>query len=404
MSDIRLVRQPVFGADDALIGYEIRFRDTHDGRHAFAQSVLSGSFDQMRGHLPAFVSCSRAQLVEDVYELTAPASAVLLLSPELAPDAEVISAVDRYCERGGSFALDDIGESPSPSEALLPYVSWVRLDLRGGDMDAVRRICQRIHENSGAQPIRLIADHVYDQPQYDAAVALGVHAYQGPYFSRAESLPTADLPSSTVATMRLMGLARDERVKDAELEAVLATDPVLTFQLLRMVNSAALGVGGVSSIGQALRLIGRASFLRWLAVAVAASRRSTTGVDEELVRKAVERGRLLEQLAGGPRDAGTLFLVGLFSLLDAVFKMPLEEILSRVALSGDATRALLHHDGPYADALAFAEAYELGMFEQANELATEMRVDTSKLGGFYATAISWAAETLSPKTDVVARP
>ena len=386
----------MFGANDALMGYEIRFRDADDGRHAFAQSVLSGSFDQMRGYLPAFVSCSRAQLVEDVYELASPASAILLLSPDLEPDAEVISAMDRYCERGGCFALDEVGAEPTPSEALLPYVSWVRIDLRLDDMEVIRRICSRVNVRSGAQPVRIIADHVYDQPQYEAALALGVHAYQGPYFSRAEPLPAADLPSSTVATMRLMGLARDERVKDSELEAVLATDPVLTFQLLRMVNSAAMGIGGVSSIGQALRLIGRASFLRWLAVAVAASRRSTTGVDEELVRKAVERGRLLEQLAGGPRDAGTLFLVGLFSLLDAVFRMPMEEILSRVALSEDARGALLAQEGPYAAALAFAEAYELGMFEQANELATQMQIDPRQLGGFYTSAISWAAETLAP--------
>ena len=113
-----------------------------------------------------------------------------------------------------------------------------------------------------------------------------------------------------------MGLARDPNVNDRKLEDVLATDPVLMFQLLRLVNSAAVGMRGVSSIGQALRLIGRNAFQRWLAVAVAASRKSATGVDQELVRQAVERGRLLEQLGGGPRDAGTLFLVGLFSLLD----------------------------------------------------------------------------------------
>ena len=81
--------------------------------------------------------------------------------------------------------------------------------------------------------------------------------------------------------------------------------------------------------------------------------KSTSGVDQELVRQAVERGRFLEQLGGGPRDPGTLFLVGLFSLLDAVFRMSLSEILERVVLSEEANAALLDRTGPYADALSF---------------------------------------------------
>jgi EAL and modified HD-GYP domain-containing signal transduction protein len=160
---------------------------------------------------------------------------------------------------------------------------------------------------------------------------------------------------------------------------------------------------GVSSIGQALRLIGRTAFLRWLAVAIAAARRSSNGVDQELVRQAVERGRLLEQLAGGPRDGGTLFLVGLFSLLDAVFRMPLPEILSRVVLSDEANEALLDRSGPYADAINFAESYELGLFENAAEIATEMGLDPAKVGDFYTNAISWTAEALGAVLETPAR-
>ena len=129
-------------------------------------------------------------------------------------------------------------------------------------------------------------------------------------------------------------------------------------------------------------------------MAVAAARKSKNGVDQELVRQAVERGRLCEQLAGRGRDAGTLFLVGLFSLLDAVFRMPLHEILERVVLSEDANQALLDRSGPYADAINFAESYELGLFENATEIATGMGIDATKLGDFYTNAISWTAEAL----------
>lgn len=405
MPSFCLVRQPVFGANGVLLGYEIRFRNAEDGQHAFSQSFLTGSFDVARANLPAFLVATREQLLDDAFQMGDPANAILLLPPDLLVDDDVVHAVARHRERGGTIVLDGLTDAVSPSEALLPQATWVRMDVRLLGADELSRVCARVVGTGAtrARTPRLLAGYVSDQTQYAATTALKFDAFQGMFFSRAEPLPAADLPSTTVSAMRLMGLARNENVKDRELEDVISTDPVLTFQLLRLVNSAATGLRGVSSIGQALRLIGRSAFMRWMAVAVAASRRSTNGVDQELVRHAVERGRLLEQLAGGPREAGTLFLVGLFSLLDSVFRMPLPEIVSRVALSDDATAALLEGTGPYADALAFADSYELGMFEHAQELATAMHVDPAKLNEFYTTAMAWTAETLSPSLEGAAR-
>jgi EAL and modified HD-GYP domain-containing signal transduction protein len=393
MSDFCFVRQPVFGSTGSLIGYEIRFNDAEDGQHAFARSFLSGSFDLVRNRLPAFVASTREQLLEDVFLVAEPGSVVIMLPRDLEPDDVVNEAVARVRAGGGVLALTDVGPEAVATDALLTHCAWVRVDARSANADALTAISARIKQLGKSAP-RIIAANVETLEQYEATLQGGFDAFQGTFFSRPEPLPAADMPQSTVAAMRLMGLARDQKISDRQLEDVIATDPVLTFQLLRLVNSAALGGRGVSSIGQALRLIGRNAFLRWLAVAVAAARKSKTGVDQELVRQAVERGRLLEQLVGGGRDAGTLFLVGLFSLLDAVFRMPLHEILDRVVLSPEATEALLDRTGPYADAISFAESYELGLFENAIEIATGMGLDGSKITEFYTNAVAWTAEAL----------
>ena len=208
--------------------------------------------------------------------------------------------------------------------------------------------------------------------------------------------PAAELPSSTISALRLLGQVRDPNVQDHVIEDAIAVDPVLTFQLLRIVNSAAVGARGVTSIGHALRLIGRNALLRWLSLAIAASRRGGTGVDEHLVRQAVERARLCEQLAGRGRDGGTLFLVGLFSLLDAVFRTPMEDLVGRVALADEARDALLLRTDPTATHSTFAESYELGLFESAAEIAREMGVAEDQLADIYTGALSWADEMLAP--------
>ncbi len=394
MSDFCLVRQPIFGTTGSLIGYEIRFRETATGENGFVDSYLSGTFDLVRNQMPAFVACTRAQLVEDAFQVAEPGAAIVMMPTDLEPDEAVTDAVARYRAHGGLLALDDVGDIAGPSEALIPYVSWVRVDSRSDNAVTIGKICDRITQGFGKQAPKLIATQIDEIARYEVVLGLGFDAFQGTFFSRPEPLPSANMPQSTVAAMRLMGMARDQKINDRQLEDVISTDPVLTFQLLRLVNSAAIGMRGVSSIGQALRLIGRTAFLRWLAVAVAAARRSSNGVDQELVRQAVERARLLEQLVGGSRDGGTLFLVGLFSLLDAVFRMPLPEILSRVVLSDDANEALLDRTGPYADAITFAESYELGLFEHATEIAKGLGIDPAKVGDFYTNSISWTAEAL----------
>lgn len=394
MSDICLVRQPVFGKTGSLIGYEIRFNDVDEGQHAFSRAFLSGSFDLVRNKMPAFVLATREQLLDDAFLVADAGTAIVTLPRALDVDDAIVEAVGRLLKAGVPLALEDAGAEPAVVEGLLPFMSWVRVNARGGDTAAIAAICARVSNTGTGKVPKLVAFNIEELAQFEATLESGFEAFQGSFFSRPEPLPTAEMPQSTVAAMRLMGLARDANVSDRQLEDVIATDPVLTFQLLRLVNSAALGGRGVASIGQALRLIGRNAFLRWLAVAVAATRKSRTGVDQELVRQAIERGRLLEQLTGAGRDGGTLFLVGLFSLLDAVFRMPLDEILERVVLSDEAVHALLQREGPYSNAIMFAESYELGLFENAAEIAVEMGVDPTKISEYYTNAIVWTAEAL----------
>jgi c-di-GMP phosphodiesterase len=394
MSDICLVRQPVFGKTGSLIGYEIRFNDVDEGQQAFSRAFLSGSFDLVRNKMPAFVRATREQLLEDAFLVANAGTVIVTLPRALDVDDSIVEAVGRLLKAGVPLALEDAGAEPAVVEGLLPFMSWVRVNAGSGDRAAIAAICARVSNTGTGKVPKLVAFNIEELPQFEATLESGFEAFQGGFFSRPEPLPTAEMPQSTVAAMRLMGLARDPNVSDRQLEDVIASDPALTFQLIRLVNSAALSGSGVASIGQALRLIGRNPFLRWLAVAVAVTRKSRTGVDQELVRQAIERGRLLEQLTGTGRDGGTLFLVGLFSLLDAVFRMPLDEILERVVLSGEAVNALLQREGPYSNAIMFAESYELGLFENAAEIAVEMGVDPTKISEYYTNAIVWTAEAL----------
>jgi len=202
------------------------------------------------------------------------------------------------------------------------------------------------------------------------------------------------LPASTAAALRLLALARNPDTPDRQLESAVSSDPSLTFQLLRIVNSASSGGRGIQSIGHAIRLVGRSAFVKWLALAFAASRAGSSGVDNEIARQAVQRARMCESIGG--RDSGMLFLIGLFSLLDAMFRMPLSDVLERINLAPEAREALLNRTGPFGDALNFVEAYELGLWEQAADLAKQLGVPPERIATIYTDAVKYAAEQLAP--------
>lgn len=395
MSDIFLVRQPIFDRCDSAVGYELRFRDPDDGGDPFARSYLSGSFEFLRAGLPAYVRASLRQLRDRIFDAPDPRSLVVLLPPDLPADDDVVASVADLAKRGVTVVLDEFELPREPGAPILSFLSVaqaVRIDLRCQDPTALGPMVSALKR----QGKRAIADHVLDAKLYRACAALGFEGFQGPHFSRPEPLPSAELPGSTAAALRLLSLARDPNTPERELEQVISSDPGITFQLLRIVNSAALGGRGITSIGHALRLVGRNNVVRWLAMASATARTGKRGTDDELVRQAVQRARFCEMMATPQSrfDKGTMFLIGLFSLLDAVFRMPMSEVLDRVSLADDVRAALLDRAGPLADPLLVVESYELGLWESAAEAAQRMHCDPGALPGLYQEAVHWAAEQM----------
>lgn len=398
MADVYLVRQPIFDKTESAVGYELRFRDPGDGSDAFARSFLSGAFDVLRGGLPAWVPLSRSALENDVYALPEPSALVLMIPPDFPTDLDVIERVAALHKAGVTFVLDEF-ERPtltsSPALAFLPYAKMARIDLRSISVEDAAPLVAALRK----QGKRVVADEVFDSRAYASSLAVGFDLMQGPHFARPEPLPSAELPTSTVAALRVMALARDPDVGDREIERVISSDPGITFQLLRVVNSASVGGRGISSIAHALRLAGRANLVRWLALASYAARAGKSGVDDELARQAVQRAFLSESLAKSVRslDHGTAFLVGLFSLLDAVFRIPLHEVLERINLADDVKLALLERSGPYAVALQAIESYELGLWESATEHLAAMSVSPDAFPVMYADALRSAEELVPGK-------
>ena len=143
-----------------------------------------------------------------------------------------------------------------------------------------------------------------------------------------------------------------------ELHQGLAQPPT-PYHLLKLVNSAAFAVSTpITSFAQAIAVLGRRQLQRWLQLLLYA-RPQPDGLPNLLLPLAARRAAQVEALCrqhGGERDAQDLaFMTGVFSLLDRLLRMSMEDIARELQLPPDVAAALVHRGGQLGGWLRLAE-------------------------------------------------
>ncbi|MDN8614900.1 EAL and HDOD domain-containing protein [Variovorax ginsengisoli] len=196
------------------------------------------------------------------------------------------------------------------------------------------------------------------------------------------------LQPEAMLIIRLMQVIRrneDVRV----IEAALKHDPVLTYRLLRYINSPGMGIGvEIKSIRHAVAMFGYSPLFRWLALLLATSNKGSSAF---MTRKAIKRGRFVELMGQGtlpPDEADSLFVAGMFSLIDKLLGASLEEVLDKVQLSEAIQLAILKREGLYGPFITLAECCEIDASEAA-QLAESLFMSSEKVNAANLLAMAW---------------
>lgn len=401
MSSIYVARQPIFELGRGLFGYELLYRRDAVVNHAdgevgymsadvIVSAVLGIGLRAISGGGTAFVNFSRSQLLGHTWELFDPSTVIIELLESVECDEHTLAACNRLVKDGYRLALDDYVYDDA-SRPLLELASIVKVDILGRSREDLERTVAQL------QPVgaRLLAERVETTAVRDVCVDLGFELFQGYLFSRPETLTKTDVAASQLAIMRLLNLLQNPDTTDNALDAAFQSDVALAYKLLRIVNAASVGGRGITSIPHAVRMVGRQTLHRWLAVILIASLGRGGDVSQEVALTAMTRARMCELLATNSmrgQPAASAFIVGLLSLLDVLLEIPMEKILMRLELSDDVRGALLGRGGPLAPPLKIVEAYEGANWETALGLANQTAVPEEILPSLYTDALHWASE------------
>jgi EAL and modified HD-GYP domain-containing signal transduction protein len=216
-----------------------------------------------------------------------------------------------------------------------------------------------------------------------------------PLHPSGKGIARGDSPGQTLL-LKLLGLI----VRDAdnrEIESVLKQDAQLAYQLLRLVNSAALArETRITSFNQAIALLGRRQLQRWLQLLLYAQ--SVKGAASPLLPRAAFRARLMESLCefrGGDRDEqDRAFMTGMFSLLDVLFGRPLTELLEPLNLADDINEALLARGGPLGPLMAVVALSKRGPAPALHSWLSEANLSSLQLAMAQIEASRWTLQII----------
>ena len=404
VTDVCVARQPIFGAVGDVVGYELLYRRNSaetaargTDRNTMAADVIVNAFlniglERLTSGRSAFFNVTREMLLSRAYTLMPPGSVVVELLENVEPDDAVAVECEELVHAGYALALDDFVWNSS-YRRLLELATIVKVDVLDQPPARLDEIAQQL----APYDVRLLAERVETAEVRALCAGLGYELFQGYYFARPEIVENRALVSDELAIIQAMSVMRDPGTSDSDAEAAFTSDVALSYKLLRMVNSAARGGHGIESIRHALQLTGRSELSKWLALVLVSSMAARGASNRELLHLAVQRGRLCELLgasAGERRDTGGLFLVGLFSLLDAISGIPMPTLLDAIALAMPLRQALMERTGPYAGPLALAEAYERGAWGQVNAGAASTGLDAAHVSALYVQSLAWTRERL----------
>jgi len=399
--EVFVARQAIFDRRLKVYGYELLFRPCRDCDAAGAVDsaaslqVITNSFfsigmERLLGGTRAFINFPE-DLLSDERILSLPTSkTVIEILETVRPDPPVVEACRALREKGFVLALDDFSHLKG-WDRLANLVSIIKVDFRA----TTEAEQQALAERYAGRGICMLAEKVETQEEFARACRMGYHYFQGYFFARPVIVSRREIPGSKLAYLKILKEIHRPELELSVLEKLIQREVSLASKLLRYINSSIFGwVNPVHSIRQALALLGEQEIRNWVSLATLPTLASDK--PDELIRTALLRARFSELLAPwagiGARKAD-LFLVGLFSALDAMLGRPVAEILSEMRLGGDIAEALLGTappDQPLAGVYAFVRQYETGDWDQLPQTAARLRVPAELVTDLYLEAAAWA--------------
>ena len=393
-----LSRQAVFSPTLEVWGYELDYVQDQCERNGYlgCVKVLAGVVSAL-----GETSCKNSRIMVGFSPRCLREGLPLLLPPEATivrlDQKPSLSTLDYLTElhklraQGFSLALTYEAQSDILLK-VLPLLDILSVELAAADGGDLLHLMDQVR-GSGVQ---LLAKGLENDEQFQSAKQLGFDLFQGDFFKKPEVVSGRRFSSAQQARFQILKAAGSDVPNTEELAEAIECDVTISYRLLAYLNSAAFSLPcQVRSVRHAVMLLGWNQVRRWVRLIILTDF-GAEGSTPELAVLCAHRARFLETAARELPDSGAepdrLFIVGLFSLLEAMLQSPLAEILEDVALDSQTKSALLDADHPLQRWLRMAEYFEQADWDKLGVAVEQLGLDPMKTASCYYDALIWTNE------------
>lgn len=394
-------RQPILNRQQQIIGYELLFRlnkdsvsadftsDMQAGTNVLVNTLSNMGTDWLVGSKLAFINVAEAMLESNFLELLQPNRVVLEVVESTQPTPELLERLKDLRTQGFGIALDDFVLTPQTAP-FMEHANYIKLDIQQLGMPQVPGLSKELRRYPALQ----VAEKVETKEEFKQCLDIGFDCFQGYYFAHPETLSAKVINPGYANILNLLNMLRNN-AEIRDIENALKRDVALSFKLLRYINSAGFGLScEIQSFRHAVTILGYQKLYRWLTLLLVTAG-AETGAAPALLKTAVTRGRLVELLGshfldGQERD--NLFIVGMFSLLDVLLDMPMDQILETLILPENVCDALQHRSGIYGPFLELTEACEDPEMTEVPRICEQLQISPEMLNKAHVQSLAWVEE------------
>lgn len=393
MEELFIARQPIYDSHLGVIGYELLYRSGDmdhavfdDGDLASCETIMNTfmhiGVDTLVGSTLAFINLPTQFITNPALTPMLRGQSVLEILEHVEPSEDVIQGIKRLKSEGYKIALDDFVFQ----DKFIPFLEmadFIKLDVNTRSEDELAEQLQLL----SAYPAKLVAEKVESQELYNICSNLGFEYFQGFFFCHPQLVKHKHTPANKLVVLNLLSKLQNPELDLDEFESILAQDVTLTYKLMRYINSAAFPFRReVDSIKDAIVLLGINNMKDWVTLIMMS--KIVENKPNEIIVTAMIRGKMCELLADKyyPDIKHQMFLVGLFSVLDALMDISMIELLDSIILSAEVKLALLDKAGPHGEIYQQVLYYEHSEWDAFNENG----FDSHDLIMYYLDAVHWA--------------
>lgn len=400
--NVFIARQPIFRQDLTICGYELLYRSStvnaaaiQDGTAAtsdvIANSLMLTGLDKISEDKVSFINFTNDLILAETPTIFDPETIYIELVEAESMTPRLFEACRALKEQGYRFAVDHYTPSLF-DDRLLKLVDIAKIDFQSLKPHDRKSLARQVKPYG----VKLLAMKIETYSELLEAKENGYSYFQGYFFQEPEVIKNKTFDESLQIYLRILEELNQPEPRFPQITRFIESDVSLAFRILKLVNSPAFySVQKIDSIENALVRIGLKEIRKVISILLL--RNINPSKPHALSQHALVRARFAELIAlelDLKKRSSEFFILGLFSMIDAMMDCDIQDIVDELPLHEDVKNALKGTRNRFKDILDLIKLYERGYWELVSRRCMEYSFDELRLPALYLEAVTWTQESV----------